>query len=203
VGVTATETRVTRREFYGTPFELTFWLVLILACPLLMLYGLSEYPPLVTDAIELLFVALGVYGIVAALMIAFRKKLMPWGEKAPGAMWFGVFGLPVPTALAGIGVFLVANATLDRSSSTDVRTVIDGIRYGKEVELRTTPFPTTRILFDISQVDHDNVEHGDSVQLHVEPGALGLPWITGYTLRRIPNAMPPGAIRSTRPHPNL
>ena len=189
MGVTAPEapeTRVTRREFYGTPFELTFWLVLILACPLFMLYGLAKYPPLVTDAIELLFVALEVYGIAAALIIVFRRKLMPWGERVPGAMWFVVFGLPVPAALAGIGVFLVANGALDRSRPDEVRTEIFQVRLNKEVSLRTTPFPTERILFNLKQVDHDNVEPGDSVHLEVKSGALGLPWITGYTLRRIP-----------------
>jgi hypothetical protein len=181
---------ITQRDMYGTPFELLLWGGMVIGSPVLMLYGLTRYPPLVTNPTRLLFVALGVFVIAAALVIVFRRKLMPWGEKLPIVQWLGVLSLPCVPAMAGVGVFLMANSTLDHSRSAEVGTVIDRIEHGNGVTLRSTDDHVTDISFDISQADHDNVEPGDSVQLRVKAGALGLPWITGYSLRRIPTVAP-------------
>ena len=40
---------ITRRDLYGTRLELLFWTALVLGAPLLMLYGLAKYPPLVPN----------------------------------------------------------------------------------------------------------------------------------------------------------
>jgi len=183
-------TSITRRELYGTRLELILWTGLVLGSPLFALFGLAKYPPLVTDPKDLLFVALGLFVVAAPLIFALRKKLMPWGEKAPVIMWLTVLCLPIVPIMAGQGFFLVANGTLDRSRPAEMRTVIVRVNHGKGVTLRSAADSTTRVLFDITQTDHDNVERGDSVQLRVKPGALGLPWISAYTLRRIPAVTP-------------
>jgi len=179
-------TGATRRELYGTRFEAVLWTGLILGPPLFMIYALAKYPPLVPDPGELTFLALAVFAVSALLILLVRKKLMPWGDKVPVIMWLTTLFLPIIPAMGANGVFVVANAKLDRSPSAEVRTVIDRVSNRKGVTLHSVVHPADPIFYALSQKDHDNVERGDSIGLLVKPGAFGMPWISGYTLRRIP-----------------
>jgi hypothetical protein len=171
---------------YGTPLQYLLWMGLVFAPPLLGVYGMAKYPTLVPDPIELLVIAVGVFVVTAPLIFVFRKKLMPWGEKAPAIMWGSILCLPLIPIFSGQAILLIANGALDRSPYTELRTVTVRVNHGKGVTLRSAPDALTPIFLDMTQTDHDNVERGDSVLLAVKPGALGLPWISGYTLRRIP-----------------
>lgn len=184
---------------YGTRIELLLWTGLGLGSPLLMLYSLDKYPPLIPDPRELLFVALAVFVVTAPLIFATRKKLMPWGDKAPVIRWGTVLALPLIPIMLTIGSFLVANAVLDRSRSSEERTVIVRVNHGKGVTLRSASYPGIPIFLDITQIEHDNVERGDSVQLGVKQGALGLPWISGYALHRMPVVIPRPGTRTSAP----
>jgi hypothetical protein len=184
------DTTVTRREMYGTPLQFLLWIGLVLAPPLFVLYGMAKYPSLVPDPRELLFIAVAVFAVTAPLIFAFRKKLMPWGDKAPAIMWGSILCMPLIPIFAGQAVFLIANGALDRSPSTELRTVTVRVNHGKGVTLRSAADALTPIFLDMTQIDHDNVERGDSVRLAVKPGALGLSWISGYKLRRMPVVTP-------------
>ena len=175
---------------YGTPLQFLLWIGLVLAPPLFGLYGMAKYPPLVPEPRELLFIAVSVFAVTAPLMFALRKKLMPWGEKAPAIMWGSILFMPLIPIFSGQAIFLIANGALDRSPSTEVRTVTVRVNYGKGVTLPSAADVLTPVFLDMTQTDHDNVEPGDSVRLAVKPGALGLPWISGYTLRRMPVVTP-------------
>ena len=183
-------TGIPRRELYGTRLESLLWTGLVLGPPLFMIYGLAKYPPLVPDPRELTFLALGVFAVSALLILVVRKKLMPWGDKAPVIMWLTTLFLPILPAMGANGLFVVANAKLDRSPSAEVRTVIDRVSNRKGVTLHSVVHPANPIFFALTQNDHDNVERGDSIRLLVKPGAFGMPWISGYTLRRIPEFTP-------------
>lgn len=171
---------------YGTRLELLFWTALALGAPLLGLYGLAKYPPLVPEPREITFIAIGVFPVAALVFLLIRKKLMPWGDKAPVIMWLTLVALPVIPVMWSVGLFVVANGQLDRSPSAEVRTVIVRVNHGKGVTLNSVAHPANRIFLDLTQTDHDNVERGDSVHLQVKPGTLGVAWISGYRLRRIP-----------------
>jgi hypothetical protein len=175
------------------------WTGLILGPPLFTLYGLAEYPPLVPDPRELTFLGLGVFAVGALLILVVRKKLMPWGDKAPVIMWLTALFLPILPAVGANGLFVVANGKFDHSSPSEVLTVIDGVHNRKRVTLHSIAHPADAIFFDLTQIDHDNVERGDSVRLQVKRGALGLPWMTGYTLHRIPEFTPRPRSRTSPP----
>jgi hypothetical protein len=191
--------RITRRELYGTRFEWLLWSGLILGPPLFMLYGLAKYPPLVPDPRKLTFLALGVFAVSALLILVVQKKLMPWGDKAPVIMWLTTFSLSIIPAMGANGLFVLANAKLDRSPSAEVRTVIDRVNNRKGVTLHSVVHPADPIFFALTQNDHDNVERGDSIRLQVKPGAFGMPWISGYTLRRIPEFTPRPRTQTSAP----
>jgi hypothetical protein len=180
------DTTITRREMYGTPLQFLLWMGLIFAPPLLGLYGMAKYPTLVTDPRELLFIAVAVFAVTAPLIFAFRKKLLPWGDKAPAIMWGSIVCMPLIPIFVGQAIFLIGNGAFDLSPSAALQTVTVRVNHGKGVTLRAVVDPLTPIFLDMTQTDHDNVERGDSVRLAVKPGALGLPWISGYTLRRMP-----------------
>jgi hypothetical protein len=181
---------ITRRELYGTRFEFVLWTGLVLGPPLFMLYALAKYPPLDPNPRKLTILALGVFTVSALLALGVRRKLMPWGNKAPIIMWLTALMIPVLPVMGANGLFVVANAKLDHSPPAEVLTVIDWVHNGKSVTLHSIARPADDIFFELTQNDHDNVERGDSVRLHVKPGAFGLPWITGYTLHRIPEFTP-------------
>jgi hypothetical protein len=189
----------TRRELYGTRLELVLWMVLLFGGPLFMLYGLAKYPPLVANPRELTFVVLGVFAVAAPLTFVVRKKLMPWGHKAPVIMWLSILCLPVIPVMWCNGFFVVANARLDRSPSAEVRTVLDRVNNRKDVTLHSVADPANSIFFALTQIDHDNVERGDTVKLRVKPGVFGMRWISGYTLRRIPEFTPRPRSRTAAP----
>jgi hypothetical protein len=171
---------------YGSGFELAFWSVVLLGSPLLALYGLAKYQPLHTVPKSLVFVALSVFVIAGALIFAFRKKMMPWGEKAPFFMWSSIFCMPILPTMAGVGLFLVANGVLDQSHPRELQTVIVRVGRGKRVTLHATGDTAADIAINLSPTDHDNVERGDSVGLMMKSGALGLPWMAGYKVHRMP-----------------
>jgi hypothetical protein len=181
---------ITRRELYGTRFEFLLWTGLVLGPPLFMLYALAKYPPLGPYPRKLTILDLGVFSVSALLTLGVRRKLMPWGDKAPIIMWLTALILPLLPVMGANGLFVVANGKLDHSPPAEVRTVIDWVHNGKRVTLHSIARPADDIFFDLTQNDRDNVERGDSVQLHVKPGAFGLPWINGYTLHRIPEFTP-------------
>ena len=183
-------TGATRRELYGTHFEALLWTGLVLGPALFMLYGLGKYPPLVPDPRELTFLALGVFAVSALLILVVRKKLMPWGDKVPVIMWLTTLFLPILPVMGANGLFVVANGKLDHSPSAEVRTVIDRVNNRKGVTLHSVVHPADPIFFDLTQNDHDNVERGDSIRLLVKAGTFGMPWISGYTLHRIPEFTP-------------
>jgi hypothetical protein len=190
---------IPRRELYGTRFGNLIWAGLILGPPLFMMYALAKYPPLVPNPRELTFLALGVFAVSALFILVVRKKLMPWGDKAPVILWLIILSLSTIPAAGANGLFVVANAKFDHSSPSEVLTVIDWVHNRKRVTLHSIAHPAEAIFFDLTQIDHDNVERGDSVRLHVKGGALGLPWITGYTLHRIPEFTPKPRSRTSPP----
>jgi hypothetical protein len=194
------DTRITRREIWGTRSQLLLWMGVLFAPPLLGLYGMAKYPPLVPDPRELLLIAVAVFAVTAPLMFALRKKLMPWRDKAPAIMWGSILCMPLIPIFAGQAVFLISNGALDRSPSTELRTVTVRVNHGKGVTLRSAADALSPIFLDMTQTDHDNVEPGDSVHLAVKPGALGVPWISGYTLRRTPLVTPRPRSRTNAVH---
>ena len=189
----------TRRELYGTRLELVFWMGLLFGGPLFMGYGLDKYPPVAPEPRELTFLAIGVFAVAAMLILMFRKNLMPWGHKAPMIMWLSVLFLPLTPVMWCNGFFAVANAAFDRSPSAEVRTVLDRVNNRKGVTLHSVARPDNSIFFGLTQIDHDNVERGDTVLLRVKPGVFGMRWISGYTLRRIPMFTPRPRSRTTAP----
>ena len=184
-----TATDVTRREMYGSGFELAFWIVVMLGSPLLALYGLARYQPLHTIPESLVFLALGVFIVAGALTFVFRKRMMPWGEKTPFFMWSAIFCVPIVPTMAAVGLFLVANGALDQSHPREVQTVVVRVGHNKRVTLRGAS-DTANIPIDLSETDHANVERGDSVRLMMKSGALGLPWMAGYELHRVAMGRP-------------
>lgn len=188
-----------RRELYGTRFEAVLWTGLILGPPLFMMYALAKYPPLGPEPRELTFLALGVFVVSALLILVVREKLMPWGDKAPVIFWLAILSLSTIPAMGANGLFVVANAKLDRSPSAEVRTVIDRVSNRKGVTLHSVAHPADPIFYALTQNDHDNVHRGDSIRLLVKPGAFGMQWISGYTLRRIPEFTPRPRSRTREP----
>jgi hypothetical protein len=189
----------TRRELYGTRLELVFWMALLFGGPLFMGYALDKYPPIIPEPRELTILAIAVFAVAATLIMTFRKNLMPWGYKAPTIMWLSILCLPLTPVMWCNGFFVVANATLDRSPSAEVRTVLDRVNNRKGVTLHSVAHPAKSIFLDLTQIDHDNVERGDTVQLVVKSGVFGMWWISGYTLRRIPMFTPKPKSRTTAP----
>src|SRR4051812_12712272 len=181
-----TASDITRRQMYGSGFELAFWSVVLLGSPLLALYGLAKYQPLHTIPKSLVFLAISVFVIAGALIFVFRQKMMPWGDKAPFFMWSSVFCMPIVPTMAAVGVFLVANGALDHSLPRELQTVIVRVGHAKRVTLHAAGDTGANIPINLSETDHANVEGGDSVRLMMKSGALGLPWMAGYKLRGMP-----------------
>ena len=155
-----------------------------------MLYGLNQFPTLDPNDRRLLIVPLIVLTVAWALVIAYRKTLMPWGNRAPALMWGGTLAAAALPAMASVAVILVTNGALDRSPAQEVRAeIVQRNGRPKSVIVVSSSWPGLRIAVDVTPAEFEDLEIGDSLRLKVAPGALGIPWIVAHA--SIDGAVPP------------
>jgi hypothetical protein len=173
--------QITKRDMYGTTPELVTSLVILFGSPAIMLYGLKAFPPLNPDSPILWLTILGVVVVILPLVILFRKRLMPWGQKARVVMWLGAFGLPVLPAMAVAGALLIANGALDNSLPFTLHAEITRkLGSSRDVKVVASRAQQGAIFITLTLDEYASVKVGDSVLIAVKSGTLGLPWVHRY-----------------------
>ncbi len=172
----------TRREYFGTPAELTISLVAFLGAPLFGLYALDKYTTLDPNPRLLFVVSIPVVAVAWMFCILRRRALMPWGERAPFLMWGATLALAVLPGMVAVGVLLIANATLDRSAPTEIRSYITGACYGgKAVSVALSGQAVWSVPLKIPIHECLTANAGDSIRLTIRAGALGMTWVESHS----------------------
>ena len=151
-------------------------------------YISQVYPPLDLDLMLVFFGVLFFTGLTMAIFLDRRARKHQEIEILK-RVFSGL--VPLPLLLAG---FILVNGSLD--SSKDIRympTTIVGRYYMKGVvrgsrRLLVHSWRSDNGLerLPVDSDDFDRFKVGDSLEVAVEPGALGIPWVYGVYRRGVP-----------------
>jgi hypothetical protein len=101
----------TREEFWGTPREALFWLVIALGSPLFLLWALQRFPLADPNDSAYLYGFVGSYALSCLLVYRFRMRLFTRGELLSYKVWVGLL-VAVPFSFVGYGVLFALNAVV-------------------------------------------------------------------------------------------
>jgi len=170
----------TRREYYGTTRENVISIAVVVGSVGLALLGLFRFPLLNQNDASIWKVPLCAYVASLAIVISKRQKLFPWGDRLPFIKWQAVIAVPVVSAMAALGVFLVGNAVLDHGAAQERVFVV--VRQ------------TAKTSFWIAPAERPDSSHSDLyvrrppadltvgrlVRVAVKPGLFRHPWVERY-----------------------
>jgi len=141
----------------------------------------GRYPPLELDRI-LIFIGV-LFWFTLSLAMWLERRALRHAEVEPlKRLYYGL--IPVPWLLAGL---LLLNGALDRAPFSEVRSYVVGkfAMYG--------PVPNRRLIvkswrdgqtferIDVDRIDFNQFSDGDSIDIKVKYGLVGIPWIAGVT----------------------
>ena len=95
------------------PIDYIFWGVISFGSPILMLFGLSNYP--LVDQKTYGFVFVGIYSISLTWTIWLRRKLFPWAHQKGDFRFYefcGLLSVPVILTMLFSGLFFIINGLL-------------------------------------------------------------------------------------------
>jgi multisubunit Na+/H+ antiporter MnhE subunit len=180
VGFAQNGATMTRRQFYGTARENTFWILIVMGSFVFCFFGLRAFPWLHDEGAFLIRLIGAGYGISLLAVFAARRKLFPWVSQVPWFEWFAMLTLPVVGAFYLVGAFLVLNGVLDRAPARDTRFVVIG--GDGRPDFRIAPLDRLQEPASVLWVRRGERElHVNSVvSVSVRRGAFGHPWVGGY-----------------------
>lgn len=161
---------------------------IFLAGSLLFPYVSQIYPPLDLD---LMLVFFGILFFVALAIAVFLDRRARRHQEIEFLKRIYAGFIPLPLILAGT---IVANGWLDSSKKVQyISTTVVGryymkgiVRGSRRLVVRTWRDPQGVERLPVDQDDFDRFKVGDSLEVAVEPGALGIPWVYGVYRRGAP-----------------
>ena len=101
----------TREEFWGTPLEALFWVVVVLGSPFFALWALKRFPLTEPNDGAYLYAFIGSYVLSCLLVYCVRTLLFTRAEPPAYRVWVGLL-VAVPFSFIFYGAFFALNAVL-------------------------------------------------------------------------------------------
>src|SRR5512143_865658 len=185
---------LTRRDFVGGPRE---WLLLLAMVSVTLLAGraLEAFPLLDAQPLTSFVIAGIVFLVTFAALAKVRRKVAPWGSRAPFLMWGGLLAFSVFAGFLGWSLVSFGNGLFDGAPPNQVRyTVVARYRDRSSYRFQVSPETASgdesngKYWVDVTEEEWEAGRRGSTLLVDERPGFLGMPWVAGYELCRAPGA---------------